>query len=111
MHFLIVHVYLQFIDSNSTDEIPALMKGFRYPFLIKPNSLLSWTPHTWPSLLGALHWLVELCTVCLQSFVIITCMVSEPGLGTPSVFPAHRAHAVLPAPVGGWVPRGAAFQE
>jgi kinetochore protein NDC80 len=39
------------------------MKGVHYPFPIKQSALFAWTPHTWPSLLGALHWLVELCTV------------------------------------------------
>lgn len=50
---------------NITEEIPHLMKGVHYPFPVKQSALFAWTPHTWPSLLGALHWLVELCTVCL----------------------------------------------
>eukprot|EP01134_Creolimax_fragrantissima_P001334 CFRG1334T1 len=43
-------------------EVIILMKGVRYPFAIKQSSLLAFTPMEWPSLLGALHWLVELCT-------------------------------------------------
>ena len=47
------------------DFIPAL-RALKYPFagqmdnkwLVTPAS-----PHTWPALLGALHWLVELCKV------------------------------------------------
>lgn len=57
-------LHAQYSATNYTDEIPVLMKGVRYPFAIKPNALLAWTPMTWPLLLGALHWLVELCTVC-----------------------------------------------
>ena len=41
--------------------MPALFKLLRYPFQLSKSSLLNvGSPHTWPSILAALHWLVEL---------------------------------------------------
>jgi len=41
--------------------VPALFKLLRYPFQLSKSSLLNvGSPHTWPSILAALHWLVEL---------------------------------------------------
>ncbi|KNC80219.1 hypothetical protein, variant [Sphaeroforma arctica JP610] len=54
----------KFPENNTERTIPEviiLMKGVRYPFVLKQSSLLAFTPMEWPSLLGALHWLVELC--------------------------------------------------
>jgi len=43
------------------DDVPALFKRLRYPFGISKSSLFAvGSPHTWPSLLAALTWLVEL---------------------------------------------------
>ena len=43
------------------DEVPALFKRLRYPFAISKSALFAvGSPHTWPGLLAALAWLVEL---------------------------------------------------
>mgnify|MGYP000022743107 FL=1 len=43
------------------DEVPTLFKNLGYPFSISKNSLLAvGAPNTWPSLLGALTWLLDL---------------------------------------------------
>lgn len=43
------------------EEVPQLYKRLRYPFQISKSNLTAvGSPHTWPSLLVALTWLVEL---------------------------------------------------
>lgn len=43
------------------DEVPLIFKGLHYPFGISKTGLTAvGSPHTWPALLGALSWLVEL---------------------------------------------------
>lgn len=43
------------------DEVPLIFKGLRYPFGISKTGLTAvGSPHTWPALLGALSWLVDL---------------------------------------------------
>ncbi|KJE89085.1 hypothetical protein CAOG_00634 [Capsaspora owczarzaki ATCC 30864] len=49
------------------DEIPVLFKRMKYPFTISKSSLFAvGSPHTWPTLLGALSWLVELVTYSMS---------------------------------------------
>ena len=52
------------------DEFVPALKALRYPFAHQIDQ--KWlaavaSPHSWPYLLGALHWLVELCKVCRDS--------------------------------------------
>jgi len=43
------------------DELPRCFKALKYPFAISKTALQAvGTPHTWPPLLGALAWVVEL---------------------------------------------------
>jgi kinetochore protein NDC80 len=51
-------------DKKKYEEaIPQIFKSLGYPFTISRTSLSGvGTPHTWPTLLGALTWLVELIT-------------------------------------------------
>ncbi|KAI3425309.1 hypothetical protein D9Q98_009074 [Chlorella vulgaris] len=43
------------------EEVPQLYKRLKYPFQISKSNLTAvGSPHTWPSLLAALTWLVEL---------------------------------------------------
>eukprot|EP01104_Vermistella_antarctica_P001425 TRINITY_DN1146_c0_g1_i1.p1 TRINITY_DN1146_c0_g1~~TRINITY_DN1146_c0_g1_i1.p1 ORF type:complete len:633 (-),score=191.06 TRINITY_DN1146_c0_g1_i1:1027-2925(-) len=43
------------------EELPAAYKDLKYPFSINKSSLLAvGSPHTWPTLLVALGWMVEL---------------------------------------------------
>ncbi|XP_072289946.1 kinetochore protein NDC80 homolog [Eucyclogobius newberryi] len=42
------------------EEIPALFKALRYPFVLSKSSMFSvGAPHTWPQVLGALMWLID----------------------------------------------------
>eukprot|EP01116_Phalansterium_solitarium_P009020 TRINITY_DN23011_c0_g1_i1.p1 TRINITY_DN23011_c0_g1~~TRINITY_DN23011_c0_g1_i1.p1 ORF type:complete len:634 (-),score=285.00 TRINITY_DN23011_c0_g1_i1:320-2221(-) len=66
--FSILQFLVRFVDPSFTitkekfeEEVPNMFKALKYPFTISPKSLLSvGTPHTWPNLLAALTWLVEL---------------------------------------------------
>lgn len=43
------------------DEVPQLLKRLRYPFTVSKSALYAvGSPHTWPTLLGCLTWMVEL---------------------------------------------------
>eukprot|EP00178_Gracilaria_changii_P021805 TRINITY_DN6463_c0_g1_i1.p1 TRINITY_DN6463_c0_g1~~TRINITY_DN6463_c0_g1_i1.p1 ORF type:complete len:597 (+),score=133.24 TRINITY_DN6463_c0_g1_i1:88-1878(+) len=47
------------------DEIPALLRSLGYPFSISKSALSAvGSPHTWPTLLGVLTWLVNLLKYC-----------------------------------------------
>lgn len=42
-------------------QVPQLYKRLKYPFQISKSNLTAvGSPHTWPSLLAALTWMVEL---------------------------------------------------
>lgn len=70
--YSIVEFLYRQIDSNYQlpadkkkyeEAIPQIFKSLGYPFTISRTSLSGvGTPHTWPTLLGALTWLVELIT-------------------------------------------------
>ena len=50
-------------DKKPEEAIPAIFKSLAYPFAISKTALYAvGSPHTWPALLGALTWLVELIT-------------------------------------------------
>ena len=47
--------------SKTEDDVPTVFKQLRYPFQISKNALYAvGSPHTWPSLLTALTWLVQI---------------------------------------------------
>lgn len=49
------------------DEFVPALKAMRYPYAHQIDNKWLAAPasmHSWPSLLGVLHWLVELCKVC-----------------------------------------------
>lgn len=47
------------------EEIPQLYKRLRYPFTISKSNLTAvGSPHTWPAILAALSWVVELINYC-----------------------------------------------
>ncbi|KAI8114340.1 hypothetical protein M9434_002466 [Picochlorum sp. BPE23] len=51
--------------SKIEDEIPQLYKRLRYPYTISKSNLTAvGSPHTWPSILAALSWVVELINYC-----------------------------------------------
>ncbi|XP_014897726.1 kinetochore protein NDC80 homolog isoform X2 [Poecilia latipinna] len=47
-------------NSKVEEEVPALLKALRYPFVLSKCSMYSvGAPHTWPQALGALMWLID----------------------------------------------------
>ena len=47
--------------SKTEDDVPVVFKQLRYPFQISKSALYSvGSPHTWPALLTALTWLVQI---------------------------------------------------
>ncbi|CAH1799853.1 unnamed protein product, partial [Owenia fusiformis] len=49
------------LTQKPEEEVPKLMKELRYPFIISKSALFAiGSPHSWPSLLAALVWLVDL---------------------------------------------------
>ncbi|GLC36851.1 hypothetical protein PLESTM_000508700 [Pleodorina starrii] len=49
------------IQGKVEDEVPAFFKRLNYPFQISKSALFAvGTPHSWPAVLAALNWLVEL---------------------------------------------------
>lgn len=47
------------------EEVPQLYKRLRYPFTISKSNLTAvGSPHTWPTILAALSWVVELINYC-----------------------------------------------
>lgn len=49
------------LSGRVEEEVPALFKRLRYPFAVPRSALQAvGSPHTWPALLAALAWLVEL---------------------------------------------------
>ncbi|KAK4537842.1 hypothetical protein CDCA_CDCA14G3867 [Cyanidium caldarium] len=53
------------------DEVPQLLKRLQYPFTVSKSALYAvGSPHTWPTLLGCLTWLVELLVYDAEARVI-----------------------------------------
>ncbi|XP_061784319.1 kinetochore protein NDC80 homolog [Nerophis lumbriciformis] len=47
-------------NSKVEEEVPALLKALRYPFVLSKCSMYSvGAPHTWPQALGALMWMID----------------------------------------------------
>ncbi|KAJ4942207.1 hypothetical protein JOQ06_012073 [Pogonophryne albipinna] len=47
-------------NSKVEEEVPALLKALRYPFVLSKSSMYSvGAPHTWPLALGALTWMID----------------------------------------------------
>ena len=48
------------VGSKPEEEIPRIMKAIGYPFLISKSSMFTvGSPHTWPSMLAALSFMVD----------------------------------------------------
>jgi kinetochore protein NDC80 len=51
----------QYIQQKPEEDCPMIFKLLKYPVAVSKRSLLSvGSPHTWPALLAALAWFVEL---------------------------------------------------
>jgi SMC interacting uncharacterized protein involved in chromosome segregation len=58
------------------------LKALRYPFAHQIDNKWLAAPasmHSWPSLLGVLHWLVEMCKVCQEDHLPCTLLTSLPS--------------------------------
>lgn len=52
-------------EKKFEDEVPIILKGLRYPFEINKSHLASvGAPHSWPSYLAVLIWMMELIMCC-----------------------------------------------
>ncbi|XP_008322998.1 kinetochore protein NDC80 homolog [Cynoglossus semilaevis] len=52
-------------NSKVEEEVPALLKSLRYPFVFSKSSMYSvGAPHTWPQALAALMWLIDNVKIC-----------------------------------------------
>eukprot|EP01138_Halocafeteria_seosinensis_P010526 gb/GECG01010746.1/.p1 GENE.gb/GECG01010746.1/~~gb/GECG01010746.1/.p1 ORF type:complete len:630 (+),score=140.41 gb/GECG01010746.1/:1-1890(+) len=59
--FLFKLIDPNYVPGKVEDDVPAVFKALGYPFGISKTSLTAvGSPHTWPSLLGSLSWMVEL---------------------------------------------------
>ena len=65
--FSIVQFLLRQVDSNMKplgkmeEDVPQVFKHLKYPFQISKSALFAvGSPHTWPGLLAAMNWMVEL---------------------------------------------------
>jgi kinetochore protein NDC80 len=84
------------------EEVPALFKRLRYPFSIPKSALQAvGSPHTWPALVAALAWLVELLQY-EEHASKATCSVFDTSCGAAATAGARAdAGAVGPAALGG----------
>lgn len=66
------------MEKKFEEEVPRILKTLHYPFTISKSAMFAvGSMHTWPTLLGALHWMVELITVgYYESRVFITCAMT-----------------------------------
>ena len=49
---------------NMEEDIPKILKQIGYPFNLTKSHMLAFSsPHTWPTILGALDWLREVIEV------------------------------------------------
>uniref|UniRef100_A0A7I4YYY4 Kinetochore protein NDC80 n=1 Tax=Haemonchus contortus TaxID=6289 RepID=A0A7I4YYY4_HAECO len=61
------HVNPDFQLKNVNEEVPAIFRELGYPTAIKPSTMQTiGAAHTWPTLLGALTWLIDNIKVCNQ---------------------------------------------
>lgn len=45
---------------NLVEEVPSVLRMLGYPFTVSKNHLLNvGSPHSWPVLLGAITWLID----------------------------------------------------
>lgn len=54
--------FSSFESQKLEDNLQTLLKSFNYPVKLNKSALrVPGTPHSWPSLLAVIHWLVQLC--------------------------------------------------
>lgn len=62
---------------NIVEEVPSVLKTLGYPFTVSKNHLLNvGSPHSWPILLGAISWLMDVSSInCQLDIRIIICIM------------------------------------
>lgn len=61
IHFVLSRMDWPTDNIKLEDDLPALLKHLNYPLKFNKSALKSpGTPHTWPSLLAVIHWLVQI---------------------------------------------------
>uniref|UniRef100_A0A674MUR3 Kinetochore protein NDC80 n=1 Tax=Takifugu rubripes TaxID=31033 RepID=A0A674MUR3_TAKRU len=64
--------------SKVEEEVPAILKSLRYPFVLSKSSMYSvGAPHTWPQALGALMWLIDNVKLLFSDFCEDTDNIEE----------------------------------
>lgn len=62
--FQFIYSFLDPKCSIARDDVPKVFKQMGYPFTITKSSMCSvGSPHTWPTLLAGLDWLIDLIKV------------------------------------------------
>ena len=57
------------VGTKHEEEIPRIMKMLGYPFLISKSSMFTiGTPHTWPTMLAGLSYVVDLINVSTRKY-------------------------------------------
>lgn len=60
------------VPDKYEEEVPKYLRLLGYPFTISRSSMFAvGSPHTWPAVLAALVWLVDLVNVSLLSIGIV----------------------------------------
>ena len=53
------------MDKKFEEEVPKILKSLGYPFTLSKSAMFAiGSLHTWPTILGALQWLVDCLRVC-----------------------------------------------
>jgi SMC interacting uncharacterized protein involved in chromosome segregation len=119
--FRMVDPNIKFV-SKTEEEVPMLFKRVGYPFAISKSALAAvGSPHTWPGLLAALSWLVELLVYeenanasksevsggvdvcvpkCERRLVSVRCQHSSHNLGVQSYKPPFYPTLGVPSTEG-----------
>eukprot|EP00794_Sanderia_malayensis_P005940 gene5940-6630_t len=77
------------IDGKVEEEIPRLLRQIGYPFPIPKSTMFTiGSLHTWPTLLGALHWMVDIIEYCqvLDPMELVFCQDEDhPSYGCDKI--------------------------
>lgn len=84
--FSIVQFLLKQVDPNMKplgkmeEDVPQLFKHLKYPFQISKSALFAvGSPHTWPGLLAAMNWVVELLNYAEKADEVILICYAQLG--------------------------------
>ena len=97
--FSIVQFLLRQVDPHMKplgkmeEDVPQLFKHLKYPFQISKSALFAvGSPHTWPGLLAAMNWVVELLNYAEKADEVINI---NQGSSKAAMQPKHSAEAAF----------------